>query len=272
MLLIVACDNQKQQVPVVDTHVADSLQQVINQKETELDDMLSTFNEIEEGFRQINAAEQRATLARQGEGSDRKARIRESVAAIQQQMTHNRELINKLRQQLRESSFNSDQLKSLIENMTQTLQEKEAELADLRQQLEERDVRIDELDTKVHDLNVDVTNLSQHNQQKEQTISNQDKALNTAWFVFGTKSELKEQNILSKDEVLRSNFNKNYFTKIDIRIDKEIKLYSKSAKIMTNHPASSYTLQQDANKQYILRITNPQQFWSASKYLVILVK
>jgi ABC-type Zn uptake system ZnuABC Zn-binding protein ZnuA len=72
--------------------------------------------------------------------------------------------------------------------------------------------------------------------------------------------------------VLQSNFNKEYFTKIDIRVDKEIKLYSRDAEIMTAHPASSYTLQRDANKQYVLRITNPDQFWSTSKYLVVLVK
>ena len=30
-------------------------------------------------------------------------------------------------------------------------------------------------------------------------------------------------------------------------------------------------LERDANKQYVLRITNPQLFWSTSKYLVVLV-
>ena len=108
--------------------------------------------------------------------------------------------------------------------------------------------------------------------QKAQTISNQDKQLNTAWFVFGTKKELKEQHIMENGKVLQSNFNKNYFAKIDIRIDKEIKFYSKSARILTMHPSGSYTLTPDVNKQYVLRITNPQLFWSTSKYLVVLVK
>jgi ABC-type Zn uptake system ZnuABC Zn-binding protein ZnuA len=90
--------------------------------------------------------------------------------------------------------------------------------------------------------------------------------------VFGTKKELKEQNILKDGKVLQQNFNKDYFTKIDIRVDKEIKLYSRDAEMLTAHPASSYTLQRDANKQYVLRITNPEQFWSTSKYLVVLVK
>ena len=108
--------------------------------------------------------------------------------------------------------------------------------------------------------------------KKTETINAQDKQLNTAWFVFGTKRELKEQRIIDGRRVLEANFNKNYFTKIDIRVQKEIKLYSKSARILTMHPSSSYTLQQDANKQYVLRINNPQIFWSTSKYLVILVK
>lgn len=41
---------------------------------------------------------------------------------------------------------------------------------------------------------------------------------------------------------------------------------------MTSHPAGSYSLEKDAQGQYILRITNPQTFWSVSKYLVIVVK
>jgi len=59
---------------------------------------------------------------------------------------------------------------------------------------------------------------------------------------------------------------------VDIRNVSEIKLYSKSVKLLTTHPSSSYTLTRDANKQYILRITNSQIFWSTSKYLVVLVK
>lgn len=89
---------------------------------------------------------------------------------------------------------------------------------------------------------------------------------------FGTKKELKGQHILEGGKVMNGNFNKNYFTKVDIRNTTEIKLYSKSAKLLTAHPASSYSLTHDASKQYVLRITNPQIFWSTSKYLVVLVK
>ena len=65
---------------------------------------------------------------------------------------------------------------------------------------------------------------------------------------------------------------KDYFTQIDLRVTKVIRLYSKSAKLLTNHPAGSYSLDKDAQGQYTLRVLDPQKFWSVSKYLVIVVK
>ena len=180
--------------------------------------------------------------------------------------------VKKLKKQLRTSSFKSEELKKTIENLTLQLEEKDAQLIQLRTELEAKDIHIAELDQKIDGLNSNVSNLTKESNQKSETITAQDKQLNTAWFVFGTKSELKAQNILVDGKVLQANFNRDYFTKIDIRIDKEIKLYSKPATMPTAHPSNSYTLQRDANKQYILRITNPQAFWSTSKYLVVLVK
>lgn len=122
-------------------------------------------------------------------------------------------------------------------------------------------------------MNTNVTELTTQNEEKAKVVAEQDKQINTAWFVFGTKSELKEQNILNKKEVLKEgSFNKNYFTEIDIRTQKEIKLYSKSAKLLTSHPSGSYTLAKDAKGQYVLKINNPNTFWSVSRYLVIQVK
>ena len=250
----------------------DSLQRVNVQKDNEINDMLETLNSIEDGFRAINEAQGRVTVERRGEGANASARIRENMQFIQETMNQNKELINKLRIRLRDSNTASEQLRKTIENLTAQMEEKESEIAVLREELEAKDIHIAELDQQVSQLSDDVVMLKDENAQKDETIGTQDKELNTAWYVFGTKRELKEQNILKSGEVLQGNFNKNYFTKIDIRVDKEIKLMSRDAKLLTNHPAGSYTLERDANKQYVLRIINPQQFWSTSKYLVVQVK
>ena len=250
----------------------DSLESIIQQKDNEINDIMGTMNDIEAGFRAINEAEQRVSVARQSEGISSTERIRENMQYIQEAMQQNRELINKLRNQVRQGSVKSEQLKLTIDNLTRQMEEKDTQIRQLQAELQAKDVQIGELTEKVEDLSNNVSTLREETTQKSQTISTQDKQLNTAWFVYGTKSELKEQHILQDGKVLQSNFNREYFTKIDIRVDKEIRLYSRSAKLLTSHPASSYTLEQDAQKQYVLRIQNPQLFWSASKYLVILVK
>ena len=273
MLVATGCkEEQRSQALTAESTQIDSLEKIIDQKDNEINDMMSTLNQIQQGFREITEAENRVTIAKDGERADKAQQIRENMKFIANKMKANRDLINKLRQQVRESSVKGDQLKSTIDEMVKQLEEKDLQLEQLRAELNTKDIHIAELDETITNLNTNVTTLTEDNQQKSQTISTQDKQLNTAWFVFGTKKELKEQRILDGDRVLQANFNKSYFTKIDIRVDKEIKLYSKSAKILTSHPSSSYTLQQDANKQYILRITNPQIFWSTSKYLVVMVK
>ena len=272
-MAVASCNNDAvKQAELAATQQRDSLEQIIAQKDNEINDMMTTLSDIEEGFREITEAQNRVTLAKSGEGTNTRQRIQENMQFIQQAMKQNKELINKLKQQVRESTVKGGQLKKIIDNLTQQMEIKDKQLQDLREELDKKDIHIAELDEQVADLNTNVSSLKEDNTKKSETISSQDKALNTAWFVFGTKKELKEQKILDDGEVLRSNFNKEYFTKIDIRIDKEIKLYSKSAELLTSHPTGSYTLLRDANKQYVLRITDPQAFWSTSKYLVIQVK
>ena len=268
---LVGCQDNKSKVDSAVSAERDSLNKVIAQKDNEINDIMSTFNQIEEGLREIGQAEGRISVARDGEGASRTQRIAENMQFIQQTMQQNRELIDKLRTQLRESSINGEQLKKTIESLALQLEEKDKQLQQLRAELDSKDIHIMDLDEKIANLNSNVSNLSSESAKKTETINAQDKQLHSAWFVFGTKKELKEQQILVNGKVLQGNFNKEYFTKVDIRVDKEIKLYSRSAKMLTSHPSSSYTLQRDANKQYVLRITDPQLFWSTSKYLVVLV-
>lgn len=272
MLLFTGCNEEKKPVISADANKIDSLERIVEQKDNEINDMLSTLNAIQDGFRQIAEAENRVSIVKDGEGTDKAAQIKENIQFIANTMQHNRELINKLRQQARESSVKGEQLKTTIEGLVKQLEGKDQELQKLRAELDAKDIHINELNENINNLNQNVADLQTESSQKSQTISNQDKQLNTAWYVFGTKKELKDQHIIEGDRVLQANFNKSYFTKIDIRVDKEIKLYSKSVKILTTHPSSSYTLSQDANKQYVLRVTNPQLFWSTSKYLVVMVK
>ena len=250
----------------------DSLNSIIAQKDSELNDLMGTINEIEDGLNQINEAENRVTLLKNGEGASKKQKLTEDVQFIATRMKQNKELIAKLQKQMANSSIKSEQLQKTIANLTKQLEEKEKQLQALREELDSKDIHIAALDETINNLNTKSNRLASESSKKSEVINAQDKQINTAWYVFGTKKELKNQHILENNKVMTGNFNKNYFTKIDIRDLSEIKLYSKNVKVLTTHPSSTYTLVRDANKQYTLRITNPQIFWSTSKYLVVLVK
>ncbi len=279
LTLAVGCDTKKEKEQAKDNNTAtiDSLRQALTQSQNESSDLIETLSQIQDGFDQINEAEGRVTVEnRQGERANKQA-IMENMAFIQRTLKLNRELISNLQQQLRTTSQSDARTKSKLEemvaNFTKQLEDKNKEIESLREELAKRDIQIAEQGEQIASLNTNVSSLSQQNEAKARTVAAQDKELHTAYYVFGTKKELREQRILQRGDVLKSNdFNKDYFTRIDLRVTKTIRLYSKSAKLMTNHPAGSYSLEKDAQGQYTLRITDPQTFWSVSKYLVITVK
>lgn len=275
LLLLAACGgNKTDEKSLASQSTIDSLTDVLNQKNTEINDIMSTFNDIQEGFREINEAEGRVTLARNSGEGNTKAAIMENISFIKNTMQLNKERIAKLRAQLKESSFSNSKLQATIENLGKELEAKNAQIEQLQAELDSKNAHIATQDKQISELNTNVNTLTADNAEKARAVEQQDKQLHTAWYVFGTKKELRDQHILEgTNKVLKGNdFNKDYFTKIDIRVDKVIKLYSKSAKLLTNHPAGSYSLDKDANGMYTLRITNPTTFWSVSKYLVVVVK
>lgn len=254
-------------------HIIDSLKAANSSQAAELDEMMDMINQVNEGFRIIKEAEGRVDVSDGNIEGDRKVQIAENMAFIQQTMQQNRELIEQLKGKISRSNGALKSLSKQIEMLEQQMNTQKARIEELEAQIAERDQVIATQSEQIGQLNNNVAELTTENEEKTATVAAQDKELNKAWFVFGTKSELKEQGILQRGEVLKSgNYNKGYFTQIDIRYDKDIRLYSKSAELKTVHPAGSYQLTKDALGQYELHITNPTEFWSTSKYLVIIVK
>jgi chromosome segregation ATPase len=256
------------------TQERDSLLQVLSQRDEEINDFMNCVNEVQDGFRRINEAEGRITIADGNtENASSRTIIQENMQYIQQAMQQNREMIAQLQEKLKTSNVNAKALQRTIQNLQEQLEAQNQRIQEMEADLAEKDIVIATQGELIDNLNEDVDALTAENRRKSETVASQDKDLNTAWFVFGTKSELKEQKILKDGDVLRSDdFNKNYFTEIDIRVVKEIKLYSKKAEILTSHPSGTYTLAKDSKGEYVLNITDAQKFWSISKYLVIKVK
>ena len=277
VVLLASCGNRAQNEALKAQN--DSLSVALAEKDAEMEGILGALNEVQEGFRLINEAENRVDLQRDNvEGASGAQKIKEDIRFISEKLQANREQIKKLEDQLKNSRYASAQMKKTLAGLKAELESREQQIATLQSELAAKNIRIAELDDAVAGLSQNVKDLVAENEAKAATVASQDKALNTAWFVFGTNSELKDQKILTqkflqKKQVLKDgDFNKDYFTQIDIRTDKEIKLYSKDAELLTTHPAGSYELVKDAKEQLTLKITNPNEFWSVSRYLVIQVK
>lgn len=244
----------------------DSLQAVIASRDADLEEMLYTINRVEEGFRAINEAQGRINLDAVGSEKSRTESIENDFAYINETLQRNKQEIENLRAQLSKNQGAYKQLKSMLDNLQAQFDKKSAELEAMQAELSKRDIRIEQLDRTVEQL-------AQSNERSEQTIEIQDAELNTVWYAVGTKRELKDENILKSGDVLRAtNANLGYFTKADLRELRTINTYARRAKLLTTHPEGSYTLERDANKQYVLTITDAVAFWSVSKYLVIQVR
>jgi hypothetical protein len=229
------------------------------------------MTEVQTGIRRIAEAEGRVTVADGSqESASNRAIIRDNMEYICEAMQQNRDLVAQLREKLNASRFKADKLKKLVDGLQAQVEAQDMRIQELQASLAEKDSTILVQIGRIDSLSQSVASLTEVSKEQAGTMARQEKQLNSAWFVYGTKAELKEQGILKGGDVLKDkDFNKDYFTEIDIRHVKDIKTYSKSAQLLTTHPNDSYMLTKDGNGYYELHISNPSRFWSVSKYLVM---
>lgn len=276
-VLLVSCGQQSAEYKRLQAE-NDSLRLENTKASSELNDMLSTLDDIEAGFQSIRDAENYLSL-QQKAGDEmtpgRREQIKENMKLVSETLKKNREQIAELQDKLNKSGNKNKTLQTMIDRLSKELDEKTAMIVSLQEDLAKKNVRIQELDDMVSDLNENVENLSTTNAAQSEKLSAQDKALHTAYYCFGTAKELKAQNILTKKgiftktKVLQDGFNRDYFITIDTREVTEISLFSSKAKLQSNHPETSYEFTKDEDGNVTLKITNPEAFWSLSKFLVI---
>ncbi|MGL5786733.1 MAG: hypothetical protein ACRCX4_07950 [Bacteroidales bacterium] len=254
----------------------DSLKTALSQVQNEFNETLSVLNDVEAGFQKIREAENYvSTQTSQEITPGKRQRIANDISMITETLEKNKEQLNKLKDQLNKSGNKSSQLQKMVDRLTAEVEQKTQLIVTLQEELAKKDIRINELDRSVASLNSQVSEIAEEAQEQKSTIKEQDKELNAAWYIYGTKSDLKKQNILTggglfkRKELLRGDFNQDIFNHVDIRNMKVLEIPAKKAKVLTNHPEDSYTLGKDASGQMVLTITDAKAFWSLSRYLVI---
>ena len=244
----------------------DSLKSVIAERDASLEEILECIRVVEEGFKSINEAQGRISATGIENGSSRKKQLEDDVLYIAQLVEKNNAEIARLKKLLAASKNSSKELKAIVENLEKTLQEKNMEIAELQKKLEEKDVHIAELDTII-------TNLMNENTEQELRLVQKEREMNSVWYAMGTKRELKGEKILSGSDVMTDpDANMDYFTRGDINELLTIETGEKRVKVISTHPKGSYKIVEDDKGLDIVKILSPREFWSVTRYLVILVR
>lgn len=254
----------------------DSLQSVVSEREAALNEFIESFNEVEQNLDSVAARQHIITVQSDQKGElkqDQKERINAQIAAINSLMEENRQKLEELDKKLKNSSHKNSKLEKLIVTLKNQIAQKDIELAALNEKLNSLNAQVAQLETDVASLTIE-RNLT------TQALDEATVALHTAYYIVGKTKELQDAKIIDrkggllgigKTSKLSENFDNSKFTRIDYTQTLSIPV-SSEMKIITSHPADSYTLEKEANskdKVKFIVISNPEKFWSASKYLVV---
>lgn len=272
--LMFGCNTKQKEIESLQARY-DSLLGIGFTKDTAIYGYIESFNRIQANLDSIKQAEMLISQSTEGTGeldADEKEQINRDINLIYDMLKKNKATIAELRSKVKQAGGKTTELEKMIDRMALQVEEKDAQIVQLRDQLEKMNIQIEVLYS-------DIDNLTAEGTAKSQTISEQTTALNTAWFVMGTKRELLDNNIITREggfagiganKKLKQDFSRDYFTAIDITKFKSLPLSKKKVTIITTHPSQSYKLYGEKVSDSLV-ITNPKDFWSVSKYLVIML-
>ncbi len=251
----------------------DSLMGQTMQKDEAINEFIRSINDIQGTLDTIKMKENIINLSTDRGGElklSAKEQIKNDIQTIYSLMQKNKETVAALSKKLRNSTLKVDELQKMVERLNKDIANKAAEIEDLRNKLSKLNSSFEMANLKIDTLSRTVKTQSSQIKDQDQTIAAQDEALNTAYYVIGSNKELKKNGIIKSGEIL-SDFNKDLFTKMDVRKVTEISILSKKAKLLSNHPSSAYKFNGDKKLIQSLQILDYKAFWANSKYLVIVV-
>lgn len=275
LLGLAACNSGKSEEEMAEQARADATKQELETAVADRDQLLSLVNEINTGMEQIKQLENILTVSNNipGETTGQREQIQSDIAAIQKALQERRLKLAELEKKLDSSNLTNNNLRKTIASLRGQIDSQAKEIETLKSNLGEANERIGQLDAAVDSLNTTVNDVANERDLAQQESIELANELNTCYYVIATKSELKDHKIietgfLRKTKLMKGDFDQNFFTTADKRVLTSIALHSNKAEVLTNQPKNSYSID-DNNGQKILKITNPDLFWSLGNYLVI---
>ena len=277
LLTFASCKKYKKEIVELNQS-RDSIQNIVDTRNDQILDYIISFNEIQQNLDSIKKIQKVLDVSmKQGiveNGKTEKNRILEDIALINNLLNQNKSMVASLKKKLKESNLKINELEQMIQSYVIQIQEKDQEIAALNGELGKLKIDISNLNQRINEL-------SEESSQKSEVIEDQTNKMNEVYYCFGTKDELLENNVIEKTGgflgigktvQIKPDFNLKYFSQVDKRTFSEIILMTKTAKILSLHPDSSYHFNTTDELVENLMIDQPDAFWETTKYLVILVE
>ncbi len=259
-----------------------NVNQELQERDSMVNELMVAFNDIEDNLKFIKEKRKMLSIETQKEGGrDQKQAIIDDIKLMNEMLEKSSEHIDQLERKLKRSGIELSSFKKKIADLTQSIEDQNEEIAGLQKQIEERDNMLADLGEQMDAMEVEMNKKADTLQLKEEVIEQKTDELNKGYIAYGTYKELEKNGVLTKDggflglgkhTSLEENFDDNSFTQLDIREVKSIPLFTNKAKIVSEHPDSSYTFIEENGVIAYLEIENPEEFWKISKYAVIEVK
>lgn len=237
-------------------------------KDSTINSMFGAFNRISENLRAIKEKQGLLGKNEQGgveTGPDMEQKMAADLYLIDSLLSENKKLIERMRRNAKSNKNKISELEKSIAGLEQVIAEKDTEIGTLKEQLTS--------------TNASLASMIQMYQDKDQLATTQRSELNKAYYCVGTSKELRANGVLTKEggvvgigsvnKLNTQGLNLEYFKQVDITQVLEVPIGAKKAKLITSHPAGSYKMDVVEGKTEKLTITDPNTFWSVSKYLVV---
>lgn len=257
----------------------DSLNTVYTAQNAEMEGMFADINDITAGMQSLRDAEHLLTLEAANEnksGSKSRqqlARLKNDVQAITEAIAGYKSQIAKLEGK---NKSQSAEFRRLIAGLNAELELRTEKINEITTQLAATNKELAVKVKEIQNLTQNVDSLDKKNKSQQLTIAEQDQSLHLGNYLVGTRKELKEAEVISRQglfcpPIVSSQAQKANFEQRDIRELKTLALNNKKAKVLSVHPIDSYTLEAGEDGNLVLKITDENSFWKQTKYLVVMI-
>ncbi len=234
VVLVIGCSNNQdelqKQLAQTQSDKA-SLQSVVAERDKYLEEVMKSVNEVYADLEQARVKENllvkragRSEGTAQSTTTDTKQDLLQEISEVGSSLKENRSRIAELQARMKKFQGQIRGLDTLVRNLMASVVEREQSIAKLQ--------------TRVQGLEGSLAEKTRVVQQRETTIDEQRRTINTGYYVVGTRAELKKKGIIRDDggflwgllgstTIMESGLDPTQFTPIDKSSDQTIHVKGK---------------------------------------------